>query len=48
MAEALKTAGVPHELRVVKDMMHAFMQFEMLDESHHGLARMSAFLKRWL
>jgi acetyl esterase len=48
MAEALKTAGVPHELCVAKDMIHAFMQFEMLEECHQGLAEMFAFLRHWV
>ena len=48
MAAALKSAGVPHELRVAKDMIHAFMQFEMLEECHRGLAAMFAFLKERL
>ncbi len=48
MAEALKTAGVPHELRVVSDMIHGFIQFDMLEQCRQSLAAMFAFLKRWL
>jgi hypothetical protein len=29
-------------------MIHAFMQFEMLEECHQGLAEMFAFLRHWL
>jgi acetyl esterase/lipase len=45
MAQALKTAGVPHELRVAQDMIHGFIQFEMLEECRQGLSEIFAFLK---
>jgi acetyl esterase len=48
MAQALEGAGVLHELRVVPDMIHGFIQFEMLEECRQALAAMFAFLKRWL
>ncbi len=44
MAQALKTAGVPHELRVVPDMIHGFIQFDMLEECRQSLAAMFAFM----
>jgi acetyl esterase len=48
MARALNTAGVPHELRVAQDMIHGFIQFEMLEECRQGLREIFAFLKRWV
>ncbi|MGO9056054.1 MAG: alpha/beta hydrolase [Candidatus Binataceae bacterium] len=48
MAAALKTAGVLHELRVMQDMIHFFMQFEMLEECRQCLSEIFAFLKRWV
>jgi acetyl esterase len=44
MAEALKTAGVPSESRVAKEMIHGFIQFDMLEECRHTLAAIFAFL----
>jgi len=45
MAQALKAAGVHHELLVARDMIHGFIQFEMLEECRRTLAAMIAFLK---
>jgi acetyl esterase/lipase len=48
IAENLKAAAVPHELRVVKDMIHGFIQFDMLEECRQTLAAIFAFLKERL
>jgi acetyl esterase len=45
MEQALKAAGVPHELQVVPEMIHGFIQFDMLEECRQSLAAMCAFLK---
>ncbi len=45
MEQALKAAGVPHELHVVPEMIHGFIQFDMLEECRQSLAAMFAFLK---
>jgi acetyl esterase len=45
MEQALKSAGVPHELHVVPEMIHGFIQFDMLDECRRSLDAMGAFLK---
>jgi len=44
MAAALGAAGVAHESRVAPDMIHGFIQFDMLAECHRTLAAIFAFL----
>jgi acetyl esterase len=48
MAEALRRAEMPHELHVLEDMPHAFMQMWMLSGCVEGQRLMFNFLKRHL
>jgi len=48
MAEALRRADMPHELHVLEDMPHAFMQMWMLSGCVEGQRLMFNFLKRHL
>jgi acetyl esterase len=48
MAEALRTAEISHELHVLEDMPHAFMQMWMLSGCVEGQRLMFNFLKRHL
>ncbi len=45
MAAALSAAGVPHELHICNEMIHGFIQLEMLDECRRTQAAMFEFLK---
>lgn len=48
MAEALKRTGTPHELVVVDDMPHGFVQVWMLSAANDALGRMFSFMRRHL
>ena len=48
MAEALRRAEMPHELHVLEDMPHAFMQMWMLSGCVEGQRLMFNFFKRHL
>jgi len=47
-AAALEKAGVPVELHVYNDGLHAFLQFSMLDMCGDAIARVCAFARRAL
>ena len=47
-AAALEKAGVPFELHVYDDGLHAFLQFSMLDMCGDALAKVAAFARRAL
>jgi acetyl esterase len=48
LAEALRAAEIPHEVHVLEDMPHAFMQMWMLSGCVEGQRLMFDFLKRHL
>jgi acetyl esterase len=47
-ADALRNAGVPVELHVVPDGIHAFLQMPMLTMARVAIARLGAFARRHL
>lgn len=47
-ADALQKAGVPAELLVYEDGIHAFLQFPTLDMTHDAIAKTAAFCRRHL
>ncbi|HEY6418944.1 MAG TPA: alpha/beta hydrolase [Candidatus Binataceae bacterium] len=46
MAEALKRADIPHEVRIFEDMPHGFLQIGVLHDCNEGLRLMFDFLRR--
>jgi|HubBroStandDraft_1064217.scaffolds.fasta_scaffold17176_4 acetyl esterase len=46
IAEALKRADIPHEVRIFEDMPHGFLQMGMLNDCNEGLRLMFDFLRR--
>lgn len=48
MAEALKRADIRHELHILEDMPHGFVQMDVLSGCGEGLAKMYDFLRRTL
>jgi acetyl esterase len=46
MAEALKRADIRHEVLVLEDMPHGFIQMDMLSGCRQGLDKMFDFLRR--
>ncbi len=46
MAEALKRADIRHEVVVLDDMPHGFLQMDVLSGCRHGLDKMFDFLRR--
>jgi len=48
LAEAMKQAGIEHELHVVDEMPHAFMQMGALSDCRKGFSLISNFLARHL
>jgi len=48
MAEACKQAGVPHELDIVEDMPHGFIQIWMLSAAGAAQQRMYNFMRRYV
>jgi acetyl esterase len=44
LAAALKKAGTPHELHIVKNMMHGYITLDMLPEAKESFTRMCNFL----
>jgi acetyl esterase len=46
LAEAMKQAGIEHELHVVDEMPHAFMQMGALSDCRKGFSLISDFLAR--
>lgn len=46
MADACKRAGIPHELRVIDDMPHGFIQIWMLSAAGAALRQMFDFMHR--
>ncbi len=45
LAAALKEVGSPHELHVIDDMIHGYIQLDMLPECRKSLELMSEFLR---
>lgn len=48
LAASLKEAGTPCELHVCDDMIHGFIQLDMLPECRRGLERLFGFLRKHL
>jgi acetyl esterase len=48
MAEALKRADIRHELHILENMPHGFVQMDVLSGCGEGLAKMYDFLRRTL
>jgi hypothetical protein len=46
IAGAIKRADIPHELHVLDEMPHAFMQMNVLRGCQKGLGLMFDFLRR--
>jgi acetyl esterase/lipase len=46
MAEALKRADIRHEVVILEDMPHGFLQFSVLSGCKQGLDQMFDFLRR--
>jgi len=46
MAEALKRADIRHEVAILEDMPHGFLQFEVLSGCRQGLDKMFDFMRR--
>jgi acetyl esterase/lipase len=46
MAEAMQRADIRHELKIIEEMPHGFLQMGMLSGCAEGLAITSDFLKR--
>jgi acetyl esterase/lipase len=48
MAEACKAAGVEHELDIVEEMPHGFIQIWMLSAAAAAQTRMYEFMRRYI
>jgi len=48
MADALKRADIKHELHIIEDMPHGFLQMDVLSGCGEGLGKMYDFLRRTL
>ncbi len=46
MADALKRADIRHEIVILEDMPHGFLQFNVLSGCKQGLDQMFDFLRR--
>lgn len=48
MADALKRADIRHELHIMEDMPHGFLQMDVLSGCGEGIGKMCDFLRRTL
>jgi hypothetical protein len=46
MADALKRADIRHEVAILEDMPHGFLQMDVLSGCKQGLDKMFDFLRR--